>query len=180
MIVITGCMGSGKTEEMIRLLNRERYAKKKVAVFKALVDVRSKDKITSRNGSEFDATEIEDPRKIVQQIVGCDVVAVDEVQFFGTDLIDVINSIINSGKHVFAGGLDTDFRGEPFGIVPHLISVSDTHIHLNAICIQCGSVAVRTQRLIDGQPAPYGSPIIQVGGDESYEARCRECHSVPK
>ena len=106
-------------------------------------------------------------------------IAVDEVQFFNDDLIGVVDSLANSGVRVIVAGLDQDFRGEPFGIMPKLLARAEYVTKLNAICQVCGQPATRTQRIIDGKPADYNDPIILVSAAEKYEARCRHCHQVP-
>jgi len=183
LIVVTGCMGSGKTEEVIRLLNRALIGKREVVVFKPDMDTRSAGEIKSRNGRVFAAVEIsvKNPEEILNQAKKAKCVFVDEIHFFNRALIAVIDSLINDGKQVITSGLDTDFKGEPFGIVPDLIAISDSHIQLTAVCMKCrGENANRSQRFINGKPAPYDSPLIVVGGDEQYEARCRDCHEVPR
>jgi thymidine kinase len=177
--VITGCMSCGKTEELIRRIHRAKIARQRIIVFKPQIDDRSEDCLKSRSGLEIPAQEIEVISDIL--IAACDsqVVGIDEAQFF-SDLIPVVDELINQGKRIIVSGLDTDFRGEPFGDVPFLISLADSHLLLPAVCVKCGSLnAIRTQRIINGQPASYNSPLLMIGGDELYEARCRDCHEVP-
>jgi thymidine kinase len=107
------------------------------------------------------------------------VVAVDEVQFLDDEIADVLSLLADRGKRVIAAGIDMDFRGEPFGPMGRVLSLAETVDKLHAICVRCGNPATRNQRLVDAVPAPYESPTIQVGGAESYEARCRRCHEVP-
>src|SRR5699024_7351382 len=108
-----------------------------------------------------------------------DVIGIDEVQFFNEEIIETINQLADQGIRVIAAGLDMNFRGEPFGVVPELMAISESVTKLTAICPKCGSPANRTQRLINGEPASYHDPIILVGASESYEPRCRHCHEVP-
>jgi thymidine kinase len=107
------------------------------------------------------------------------VVAVDEAQFFDWELSQVCNQLAASGMRIILAGLDMDFRGEPFGPMPLLMAEAEEVTKLQAICVECGAPASRTQRLIDSEPAAYDDPLILVGGSESYEARCRSCHQVP-
>jgi thymidine kinase len=108
------------------------------------------------------------------------VVAVDEAQFFDWELSKLCTELAERGVRVILAGLDMDFRGEPFGPMPLLMAEAEEVSKLQAICVVCGAPASRTQRLIDGLPAAYDDPIILVGGSESYEARCRHCHEVPR
>lgn len=180
--VIAGCMSSGKSEELIRRLKRAAIAKQKVIVFKPEIDSRGeKLAITSRDGGLFEAVPIECPFDVFGHFQeDCQVVAFDEAQFFHEELIVVIGELINRRVRVLVAGLDTDFSGAPFGSMPQLMAIADSVAKLNAVCVCCGEPAIRTQRLIDGQPAPSDSPRVVVGGDEMYEARCRRCHMVPK
>ena len=107
-------------------------------------------------------------------------VAIDEAQFFDDQLPYVCEHLAKKGKRVMIAGLDSDFRGEPFGIMPQLLTSAEFVTKLTAVCVQCGAPATRTQRLVNGKPAKYDDPIILVGAAESYEARCRHCHDVPK
>jgi len=174
--VITGCMCCGKTEELIRRLWRAKIAKQPVAVFKPLIDVRE-DCLKSRNGQTMEAEEVQCIQEIIKRSRDFSIIGIDEAQFF-PDLMK-INILVDQGKRVIVSALDTDFRGEPFGDVPDLIAISDEHLLLKAICVQCGALALRSQRLIDGKPAPYGSPLIAIGDRDMYEPRCRNCHAVP-
>ncbi len=174
-------MSSGKSEELIRRLKRATIAKQKVLVFKPQIDVRGEQSaIASRDGRMFEAVPINEPQDVFTHWQeDCQVVAFDEAQFFTEQIIEVVRQLLDRGARVLIAGLDTDFRGEPFGTMPQLMALADSVTKLNAVCVCCGQLAIRTQRLIDGQPAPYGSPRIVVGGDEMYEARCRACHVVP-
>ncbi len=179
--VICGSMFSGKSEELIRRIKRARYAKQKVQVFKPKIDNRyNNQEVVSHNGSSVTAINIERPEDIISCIDNdTKVVAIDEVQFFSERIISVCQQLANNGLRVIAAGLDTDFRGLPFGPTPGLMAVAEYVDKLQAICMRCGNPASRTQRLINGQPAKYGEPIVLIGASESYEARCRHCYQAP-
>lgn len=178
---ITGSMFSGKSEELIRRIKRARYAKQRVQVFKPAIDKRySEVAVVSHNGNQAEAEAVHSPEEILQKVdEATNVVAIDEIQFFPEEIVEVCEQLANSGKRVICAGLDLDFRGEPFGPSPLLLAKAEFVTKLQAICIKCGNPATKTQRLIDGKPANYHDPIIQVGAAESYEARCRHCHEVP-
>lgn len=181
--VICGCMFAGKTEELIRRLKRLEYAKKSYLLFKPKIDNRYSEKeVVSHNLNKKNSIIIESAADLVKNLPSSlpYAVAIDEVQFFGNDIIDVIQDLANKGVRVIVAGLDTDFRGEPFGIMPTLLSIAEDVTKLHAICQVCGNLASRTQRLINGRPASYNDPIIMVGAKEQYEARCRHCHEVIK
>ena len=180
--VITGSMFSGKTDELIRRLRRARIAKQKIQVFKPVIDNRyAVEKVTSHAGNEFDAIPVANANAISMLVEpDATVVAVDEAQFFDWHIADVCQSLASRGVRVIAAGLDMDFRGEPFGPMPLLMAQAEKVDKLQAICVVCGMPASRTQRLIDGRPANYNDPVVQVGGSEAYEARCREHHEVPR
>ncbi|MFD1020073.1 thymidine kinase [Thalassobacillus hwangdonensis] len=179
--VICGSMFSGKSEELIRRVRRATYGNLSVRVFKPVIDDRySEDSIVSHNGTAVLARPIEASKDILSLVdENVDIVGIDEVQFFDNDIVDVVETLAEKGIRVIVAGLDTDFRGEPFGQMPELMALSETVTKLNAICPVCGSPASRTQRLIDGRPASYDDPIILVGASESYEPRCRHHHEVP-
>jgi len=179
--VITGPMFCGKTDELLRRLRRAIIAKQKIQVFKPGFDVRySNEKVTSHAGNEYDATPIESTTEI-STLLHNDVtlVAIDEAQFFDEEIISVVQDLVEKGIRVIVGGLDMDFRGEPFGQMPMLLALAEIVDKLHAICMICGEEATRTQRLVDGNPAHYDDPIIIVGASEMYEARCRIHHQVP-
>ena len=180
--VIAGSMFSGKTEEMIRRVRRARIAKQKVEVFKPLLDIRyHAEQVSSHNGLQWEAVPVENARQIAESLEDdTTIVAVDEVQFFDWEISKVCNDLAGRGLRVILAGLDMDFRGEPFGPMPLLMAEAEEVTKLQAICVTCGAPASRTQRLIDDEPAAYDDPIILVGGSESYEARCRHCHEVPR
>jgi thymidine kinase len=174
-------MFSGKTEELIRRLKRARIAKQGVQVFKPKLDTRyAHAKITSHDGLDFQATAVSQAEDILDLLSAeTDVVAVDEAQFFDWSITEVCDVLANRGLRVIVAGLDMDFRGEPFGPMPVLIAQAEQVDKLQAICQRCGAPASRTQRLINGKPAAYDDPVILVGAEEVYEARCRVCHIVP-
>lgn len=179
--VIVGPMFSGKSEELIRRINRAKIAKQKVQVFKHCIDDRYEiDHVVSHNGIKIEALKVlnsEDIMKLIEDDTF--VIAIDEVQFFDKGVVDVCTKLADEGRRVIVAGLDQDFRGEPFGPTPELMSAAEFVDKIQAICIKCGNPATRTQRLINGKPASYNDPIILVGAKESYEARCRKCHEVP-
>ena len=180
--VICGSMFSGKTEELIRRVRRAQIARQKVQVFKPAIDDRyGIEKITSHNGLYVEAIPVPNSARILE-LVDSDttVVAIDEVQFFDWQVAMVCNELADRRVRVIAAGLDMDFRGEPFGPMPLLMSEAEQVDKLQAICVVCGRPATRTQRLINGQPAGYGDPVILVGASEVYEARCRQHHEVPR
>jgi thymidine kinase len=179
--VITGSMFSGKTDELIRRLRRAAIARQKVQVFKPQIDNRfSVEKVTSHAGGEFDAMPIQSAPEIYDLIDPLTtVVAIDEAQFFTEDVVQVAQNLADRGLRVIVAGLDTDFRGEPFGPMPILMAKAEVVDKLHAICMVCGEPASRTQRLVNGKPAYYDDPVVIVGASELYEARCRDHHEVP-
>jgi thymidine kinase len=180
--VVCGSMFSGKTDELIRRLVRATIARQKVQVFKPAIDVRyAVEKVTSHAGSNFDATPVEKSMDILTRIEGdTTVVAIDEAQFFDPDVVQIVQQLASRGIRVLVAGLDTDFRGEPFGPMPILMSIAEHVDKLHAICMVCGDEASRTQRLVNGSPARYDDPVVIVGASELYEARCRVHHEVPR
>jgi thymidine kinase len=180
--VICGSMFSGKTEEMIRRVRRARIAKQKVQVFKPAIDNRyAVEEVKSHNGLGVDAIPVGTTAELLEKLrPDTEVIGIDEIQFFDAPIVATVQNLANRGVRVIAAGLDMDFRGEPFGSMPQLMSEAEHVDKLHAICVVCGAEASRTQRLIDGRPAAYDDPIILVGGSESYEARCRHCHEVPR
>lgn len=181
--VICGCMFAGKTEELIRRINRIIYAKKTILVFKPKIDNRyDEGSVVSHSQKKIKSIVISSASEILEHLPEKlpYAIAIDEVQFFGEDLIPVIESLANSGVRIICAGLDQDFRGEPFGIIPMILSRAEYVTKLQAICQVCGQPATRTQRIINGEPADYDDPIILVSAAEKYEARCRHCHQVPR
>jgi thymidine kinase len=181
--VICGVMFSGKSEELIRRVRRAIIARRKVQVFKSHLDERYSGiyHISSHDGRTVEAVPVDTPEQIARLIEpGTQVVAIDEAQFLDASIVDLVTSLANRGIRVIVAGTDSDFRGEPFGAMPQLLAVAEVVDKLHAICVICGNPASRNQRLIAGKPARYDSPTIMVGSTESYEARCRACHSVPR
>jgi thymidine kinase len=181
--VISGVMFSGKSEELIRRVRRAIIARRRVEVFKSHLDARYAGlySVSSHDGLELDATPVDTAAEIFRQVsADAEMVAIDEAQFLDDDIVTVTTALANRGVRVVLAGTDTDFRGEPFGPMGSLMAVAEQVTKLRAICVVCGDEACRNQRLIDGAPARYDSPTIMVGGRESYEARCRHCHRVPR
>ena len=180
--VICGSMFSGMSEELIRRVRRVQIAKKKVQVFKPTIDDRyDVQYIYSHNGTKVEAINIAKSKEILETVEpDTEVVAIDEAQFYGDDIVLICQKLADKGKRIIIAGLDQDFRGEPFGPIPKLLAIAEEIDKLQAICIICGNIASRTQRLVNGQPAKYSDPTILIGAKESYEARCRKCHVVPK
>ena len=178
--VVIGPMYSGKSEELIRRIKRAKIAKQNIVVFKPSIDDRySECDVVSHSGDSVNAIAISSPKEIYNFIDGkTQVVGIDEVQFFDEEIVDIAIDLADKGIRVIAAGLDMDFKGEPFGPTPKLLAVSEFVDKIQAICSVCGQPATRSQRLINGEPAKYDDPIIQVGAVESYEARCRKCHIV--
>lgn len=180
--LVCGSMFSGKTEELLRRIRRAEIARKRLQVFKPRVDDRyGIIRVASHDGvARDDALVVESAAEILAHVKpDTEVVAIDEIQFFDWAIADVCTELADRGIRVIGAGLDQDFRGEPFGPMPLLLSLAERIDKLHAICVVCGASASRTQRLIDDRPANYHDPIILVGGSESYEARCRTCHEVP-
>lgn len=181
--LICGPMFSGKSEELIRRLRRANIAKQKVAVFKPKLDTRrGVDIVSSHNGTCIDAVPVDNIETIIAHVQEhcIQVIGFDEVQFFPPDIITIICRLIEEGKRVITAGLDLDFRGIPFGPVPTLLAIADQVIKLQAICTECGHDAHHTQRLVNSQPARFDDPIILLGAQESYQARCRNCFMIDK
>lgn len=179
--VISGCMFAGKTEELLRRVRVLSYGKQKIQLFKPSIDTRHEEgKIVSHTGNSQESILVKKAKDILDYIdEDSKIVAIDEVQFFDEDIVKVVDKLADSGIRVMVAGLDLDFRGEPFGVMPELITRAEFVVKLTAICSQCGAPATRTQRIINGKPADYHDPIIMIGASESYEAVCRHCHTVP-
>ncbi len=184
--VITGCMFSGKTEELIRRLERVRIARKEIVLFKPTIDNRySESAIVTHYGRQFAAHLLppgEESLSMLERIVSqgaiesATVVAFDEGNFFSSKLPKLCEELVARGKRVIVAGLDLTFAGEPFGPMPALMALADEVDKLHAVCVKCGGEATRSQRLIDGEPAPATDDVIKVGGTEFYEARCLACY----
>ncbi|MEA3396289.1 MAG: thymidine kinase [Chloroflexota bacterium] len=179
--VVCGSMFSGKTEELLRRLRRAQIARQKVQVFKPAIDQRYSDTaIASHNGLQATAIPVQDSVELRQRLdPDTAVIAIDEVQFFDDGIVALCSELADQGKRVICAGLDLDFRGVPFGPLPQLLALAERVDKLQAICIVCGGPASRSQRLLNGEPAHYEDPVVLVGAEEVYEARCRGCHVVP-
>jgi thymidine kinase len=181
--VISGVMFAGKSEELIRRVRRAIIARRRVQVFKSHLDSRFAGlySVASHDGTELDASPVDSAAEIHRLVrPESQLVAIDEAQFLDADIVPVATLLARRGVRVILAGTDTDFRGEPFGAMGELMAVAELVDKLQAICVVCGDPACRNQRLINGKPARYDSPTIMVGGRESYEARCRHCHQVPR
>ncbi|WP_460967112.1 thymidine kinase [Spirosoma migulaei] len=171
--VICGSMFSGKTEELIRRLIRARIAKLNVRIFKPALDTRyHEENIVSHSAVAIHSTPVQTAGQILMLAGDCDVVGVDEAQFFDKDIADVCNELANQGKRVIVAGLDMDFSGKPFGCMPHLLSVAEYVTKVHAICVVCGDIAQYSYRLVPSQER------VLLGETDSYEARCRRCFNL--
>lgn len=179
--VICGPMFAGKSEELIRRVKRLQYAKKNVVCFKPQIDNRySESEIVSHSKFKTKSINISNSKDILKHVdKDTYAVVIDEVQFLDSGVIDVVTKLADEGKRVICAGLDNDFRGEPFSIMPMLLAKAEFVSKLTAICVKCGAPATRTQRIVNGIPAFYEDPITLVGAAEAYEPRCRHCHDVP-
>lgn len=180
--VIAGPMFAGKSEEILRRIRRLEYAKKKYVVFKPAIDNRySSSEVVSHMKNKSKAIAIKDSSEILNNLkYNTDVIIIDEVQFLDKGVIDICEKLANEGRRVIVGGLDMDFRGEPFPVMSELIARAEDVTKLTAICVKCGAPATRSQRIINGEPAKYDDPVVVVGASETYEPRCRHCHEVRK
>lgn len=179
--VITGSMFSGKTEELIRRLERAKIAGQDVEVFKPSIDDRySEEEIGSHAGSKWSARVVDQDEDVEDVFSGIEagVVAIDEANFFEDGLVQKCQELANHGKRVIISGIDQTYRGEPFEPLPSLMAAAEYVDKLRAICTECGKPATRNQRLIDGEPAHEDEPTVVVGADEKYQARCRHCHEL--
>ena len=168
--VVCGSMFSGKTEELIRRLNRAKIAKQKVEIFKPALDTRyHAEDVVSHNENAIRSSPIQMASDMLLLANNCDVVGIDEAQFFDEELVDVCVKLANSGTRVIAAGLDMDFQGKPFGPMPGLMGVAEYVTKVHAICMQCGEIASYSYRLTtdEGQ--------VMLGETDAYEARCRSC-----
>jgi thymidine kinase len=173
--VICGSMFSGKTEELIRRLNRAVIARQKVEIFKPKIDNRYSNKeIVSHDSSKIPSLIINKPGEILEHALEAQVVGIDEAQFFDDALVKVSQTLANMGKRVILAGLDQDYLGVPFGPIPKLLAVAEYITKTHAICVVCGNPANHTYRKTDEQEK------VVVGAADVYEARCRNCFVVPK
>ena len=185
--VICGPMFAGKSEEMLRRVNRFKYADISYLIFKPKIDKRTID-ASSRDGRRNKCIKINKSSEIIKYLkkyetthnIKIDAIAIDEAQFLDDGLGPTCNQLANSGYVVYVAGLDLDFRGVPFSSIANVLAYADHVTKLTAICTVCGAEANRTQRLINGEPAKITDSIIQIGDNESYEARCRQHHQLKK
>ena len=179
---LSGPMYSGKTDELLRRLNRARIADQSYLAFKPGIDDRyKKEEIVSHDGRtvECEVIQKERPENILSLVKeDTRIVVIDEVQFFDISVVEVIEDLADLGKRVIVAGLDLDFRGEPWEVSAELLSRAEYVDKLKGVCIKCGELATRTQREIEGVPAHYNSPLTLVGSEEAYKGVCRECHVV--
>ncbi|MBA2306821.1 thymidine kinase [Candidatus Dependentiae bacterium] len=180
--VICGSMFSGKSEELIRRARRSEIAHTKTIIFKHKVDDRmSVEYVHSHNGDRIKAIALDDAWDINLFITDeIKTLAIDEAQFFSSEIVQVILELLDKGKRIIAAGLDLDFRGQPFGSMPLLMALADSVTKLNAICVMCGNSAHFSQRLINGKAANFDDPLILIGMQDYYEARCRDCYFIDK
>jgi thymidine kinase len=170
--VVCGSMFSGKTEELIRRLNRARIAKLKVEIFSPKADTRYlENALVSHNANSIPSTPVENASSILLLASDVHVVGIDEAQFFDAELPDVCNVLANRGVRVIVAGLDMDFKGQPFGPMPAIMAMADSVTKLQAVCVQCGNPAMYSYRLV-----PDESKIL-LGEKEIYEPRCRVCYN---
>ncbi len=168
--VICGSMFSGKTEELIRRLNRARIAKLKVEIFKPSIDRRYHDSdVVSHNETSIRSTPVNFAGDILLLSGDCDVVGIDETQFFDEEIVRVVQLLANQGKRVILAGLDMDFEGKPFEPMPKLMAIAEYVTKVHAICMKCGDLAAFSLRLSAAKEK------VVLGEKESYEARCRKC-----
>ena len=179
--VITGPMFAGKTEELLRRIKRLEYAKHNIIVFKPTIDTRYEEgHVVSHDNNKTRSINISSARQILDYVDrATEVVAIDEIQFLDEEAVEICEYLADKNIRVIVSGLDRNFRGDEFSFMPRLLAIAEYVTKLSAICVKCHTPATRTQRIIDGKPAKYDDPIILVGANDTYEARCRECHQVP-
>jgi thymidine kinase len=186
--VIAGCMSSGKTDEMLKLLRRAEIARRRIMLVRPDVDDRTPpDYAESRSKARYPSTPVHKGKPVeilsLARERDVDLIGIEEAQFFDSSLVQAVETLRQSGRHVIASGLNTDFAGRPFGPMPQLLALADEITMLTAICVVCGETATRTQRLVGGRPAAIDDPLIVIGGFdaptvETYEARCLRHHEV--
>lgn len=170
--VICGAMFSGKTEELIRRLNRARIARQQVEIFKPSIDKRYHEmNVVSHDSTMIRSTPVHFANDILLLTGNCDVVGIDEAQFFDRNLKEVVNTLANNGKRVIVAGLDMDYKGNPFGVMPELMAIAEFVTKVHPICIKCGSLAVYSHR------KSLDTGTIVVGETEKYEPLCRKCYA---
>ena len=186
--VIAGCMSSGKTDELLRLLRRAEVARRRILLVRPEIDDRTPGEFAeSRSKARYPSVLVSrtEPRGVLAlaRERDADLVGIEEAQFFDDQLVDVVLALRDSGRHVIASGLNLDFAGRPFGPLPLLLAHADAVSMLTAICVVCGDTATRTQRLVGGRPAAIDDPLVVIGGfdiaaTETYEARCHRHHEI--
>ena len=186
--VIAGCMSSGKTDELLRLLRRAEVARRRILLVRPEIDDRTPGEFAeSRSKARYPSVLVnpKEPSGILAlaRERDADMVGIEEGQFFDTQLVDIALALRDSGRHVIASGLNLDFAGRPFGPMPILLAHADAVTMLTAICVVCGDPATRTQRLVGGRPAAIDDPLVVIGGfddaaAETYEARCHRHHEI--
>lgn len=171
--VICGSMFSGKTEELIRRLNRAKLARQKIQIFKPALDKRyHEENIVSHDDNSIPSIPVQLSRQISDLAQNCEVVGIDEAQFFDDGIVDVCDQLANSGKRVIIAGLDMDYLGKPFGSVPQLMAIAEYVTKVHAVCMVCGEVASHSYRL-----SPSDERVL-LGETDLYEARCRRCFNL--
>ena len=175
--VVCGPMFSGKSEELIRRLRRAEIAGQRVLIVKAGIDDRYDiSHVVTHAGAKMRAVNAASSDDLRRFSDGYDVIGLDELHFFDDAIVEVCVELAERGQRVIVAGLDTDFRAEPFAWMADLLARAEFVDKLQAVCHRCGGPATRTQRLVDGRPAPFSGETIQVGALDAYEARCRDCY----
>ena len=170
--VICGSMFSGKTEELIRRLNRARIAQQKVEIYKPMIDTRySEEDVVSHDSNSVASTPVESSQSILLMATEADVIGIDEAQFFDEGLIEVCNTLANRGKRIIIAGLDMDFKGVPFGPMPALCAIAEDVTKVHAICVRCGNLAHVSHRIVEGDKQ------VMLGELQEYEPLCRQCYT---
>ena len=170
--VICGSMFSGKTEELLRRLKRAQFAKLNIIVFKPKIDNRyDTQKVVSHDENTINAIAVDCAKNILPLVNQAQVVAVDEAQFFDADLVAVCNELANDGVRVIIAGLDMDFLGKPFGVIPHILAIAEHITKVHAICVDCSAIANHSYR------KTTDTTLVKLGEKEEYKALCRSCFS---
>ena len=170
--VICGSMFSGKTEELIRRLNRARIAQQKVEIYKPMIDTRySEEDVVSHDSNSVASTPVESSQSILLMATEADVIGIDEAQFFDEGLVEVCNTLANRGKRIIIAGLDMDFKGVPFGPMPALCAIAEDVTKVHAICVHCGNLAHVSHRIVEGDKQ------VMLGELQEYEPLCRHCYN---
>lgn len=169
--VVCGSMFSGKTEELIRRMKRAQFAQQKVEIFKPAIDTRySDDDVVTHEGISIHSTPVDNSSSILLLGNECDVIGIDEAQFFDDHLVEVCNELAERGVRVIVAGLDMDFRGVPFGPMPALCAIADDVMKVHAICVRCGAQAYVSHRKVQDEKR------VLLGEVNEYEPLCRVCY----